>query len=114
MVESRAAPADMDAVFHALASEPRRAMLGRLAGGERTVGDLAGPFEMSVAAVSKHLKVLESAGLVERRAEGRTTVCRLRARPLAEIERWVRRYERFWSTRLDRLEQILAEEDERR
>ena len=67
MVES------LDTVFHALSSEPRRDMLGALAEGERTVGDLASPFDISLAAVSKHLKVLEGAGLVERRVEGRTT-----------------------------------------
>jgi DNA-binding transcriptional ArsR family regulator len=106
MVES------LDAVFHALSSEPRRALLGELAGGERTVGDLASPFEISLAAVSKHLKVLERAGLVERRVEGRTTVCRLRAEPLAEVRDWVRFYESFWTTRLDRLEALLTEEDE--
>jgi DNA-binding transcriptional ArsR family regulator len=104
MVES------LDAVFHALSSEPRRALLGELAGGERTVGDLASPFEISLAAVSKHLKVLEGAGLVERRLEGRTTVCRLRAEPLAEVRDWVNFYETFWSTRLDRLAAVLAEE----
>jgi DNA-binding transcriptional ArsR family regulator len=101
----------LDAVFHALSSEPRRALLDALADGERTVGGLADPFDMSLAAVSKHLKVLESAGLVERRAVGRRTVCRLRAAPLAEVRRWVDTYERFWSTRLDRLEQLLAEDD---
>jgi DNA-binding transcriptional ArsR family regulator len=106
MVES------LDAVFHALSSEPRRAMLGALAGGERTVGDLASPFEISLAAVSKHLKVLEGAGLVERRVEGRTTVCRLRPEPLAEVRDWVSFYERLWTTRLDRLEALLTEEDE--
>lgn len=112
MVESPPAALDMDAVFHALASEPRRAMLGRLAEGDRTVGDLAAPFDMSVAAVSKHLKVLEGAGLVERSHRGRTTVCRLRAAPLADVERWVAHYRRFWTTRLDRLERLLtAEED---
>jgi DNA-binding transcriptional ArsR family regulator len=104
--------ADMDAVFHALSSTPRRALLGTLAEGERTVGGLASPFEMSLAAVSKHLKVLEAAGLVERRSEGRTTVCRLRPEPLAEIEAWLRFYERFWTTRLDRLEQLLTREDD--
>jgi DNA-binding transcriptional ArsR family regulator len=82
-----------------------------VADGERTVGGLADPFDMSLAAVSKHLKVLESAGLVERRAVGRRTMCRLRAEPLAEVRRWVDTYERFWSTRLDRLEQLLAEDD---
>ena len=104
MVES------LDAVFHALSSEPRRALLGELAGGERTVGDLASPFEISLAAVSKHLKVLEGAGLVERRLQGRTTVCRLRAEPLAEVRDWVSFYETFWTTRLDRLAAVLAEE----
>ena len=98
----------MDAVFHALANAPRRAMLGRLADGERTVGDLAGPFDLTVAAVSKHLKVLEGAGLVERRSEGRTTVCRLRPQPLADVEAWVRGYERFWHARLDALDQLLT------
>jgi DNA-binding transcriptional ArsR family regulator len=105
MVES------LDAVFHALSSEPRRDMLGALAEGERTVGDLASPFDISLAAVSKHLKVLELAGLVERRVEGRTTVCRLRPEPLADVRDWVAFIEQFWTTRLDRLEQLLTEED---
>jgi DNA-binding transcriptional ArsR family regulator len=105
MVES------LDAVFHALSSEPRRDMLGALAEGERTVGDLASPFDISLAAVSKHLKVLEVAGLVERRVEGRTTVCRLRPEPLADVREWVAFIEQFWTTRLDRLEQLLTEED---
>ena len=108
MVESLAS--DLDEVFHALSSEPRRAMLGTLALGERTVGDLADPFDISLAAVSKHLMVLEGAGLVERRIEGRTTMCRLRAEPLAEVRQWVAFYEQFWTTRLDRLEQILTGE----
>lgn len=101
----------LDTIFHALSSEPRRTMLGTLAQGERTVGDLADPFDISLAAVSKHLKVLEGAGLVERRVEGRTTVCRLRAQPLAEVREWVAFYERFWTTRLDRLEKLLTGED---
>jgi DNA-binding transcriptional ArsR family regulator len=88
---------DMDAVFHALASAPRREMLSTLADGEQTVGDLASPFTISLAAVSKHLKVLEGAGLVKRRIEGRTTICRLQAEPLVEVERWVAFYERFWT-----------------
>ena len=104
MVES------LDAVFHALSSEPRRALLGALAGGERTVGDLASPFEISLAAVSKHLKVLEGAGLVERRVQGRTTVCRLRPEPLAEAQDWISVYERFWTTRLDRLQALLEDD----
>ena len=83
-------------------------MLGELARGERTVGDLADPFDISLAAVSKHLKVLEAAGLVERRIEGRTTVCRLRAEPLAEVRDWVGFFEQFWAERLDRLQQLLS------
>jgi DNA-binding transcriptional ArsR family regulator len=106
MVEN---PAALDEVFHALASEPRRRMLGALAEGERTVGDLAAPFEMSLAAVSKHIKVLEGAGLVERRPAGRTTICRLTPGPLAEAHEWVAFYERFWNRRLDALEALFAE-----
>src|SRR3954471_19776572 len=105
MVES------LDAVFHALSSEPRREMLGALAEGERTVGDLASPFDISLAAVSKHLKVLELAGLVERRVEGRTTVCRLRSEPLADVREWGVFNKQLWPPRLDRLEQLLTEED---
>lgn len=104
MVES------LDDVFHALSSEPRRAMLRALALGERTVGGLADPFDISLAAVSKHLKVLESAGLVERRVEGRTTICRLRADPLAEVRKWIAFYDQFWNARLDRLQEVLGEE----
>ena len=106
MVES------LDAVFHALSSEPRRDMLGALAEGERTVGDLAGPFEMSLAAVSKHIKVLEGAGLLERRPAGRTTICRLTPGPLAGAHEWVAFYERFWNQRLDSLEALFAEKKE--
>ena len=84
-------------------------MLGSLAEGDRTVGDLADPFDISLAAVSKHLKVLEGAGLVERRVQGRTTVCRLRAEPLADVRQWVDFYERFWTTRIDRLQRLLEE-----
>jgi DNA-binding transcriptional ArsR family regulator len=105
MVES------LDAVFHALSSAPRRSMLSTLAEGERTVGDLADPFAMSLAAVSKHLKVLESAGLVERRVQGRTTVCRLLPEPLVEVREWAAFVERFWASRLDRLERMLIEDD---
>ena len=106
MVES------LDAVFHALSSEPRRDMLGALAEGERTVGDLASPFEISLAAVSKHLKVLEAARLVERRSSGRTTSCRLTPGPLADVREWVDFYERFWTTRLDALEAMFRPEEE--
>jgi DNA-binding transcriptional ArsR family regulator len=96
--------AEMDAVFHALAHSARREMLGSLAGGERTVGELADPFEMSLAAASKHVKVLEEAGLLHRAVRGRRHLCRLAPERLAEASAWLRFYERFWSEHLDRLD----------
>lgn len=101
--------AALDAVFHALADPTRRAMLHRLAGGERSVGELARPFRMSLAAASKHLKVLEGAGLVRRRVAGRIHWCRLEARRLEQARRWLAFYERFWTDRLDALDTLLAE-----
>src|SRR5450432_3625071 len=98
--------AGMDAVFHALAHNARRAMLGRLAAGELTVGELAQPLTMSLAAASKHVKVLERAGLVRLRVEGRRHVCRLEPAPLASAAAWLRFYERHWSERLDALEAL--------
>jgi len=89
--------AEIDAVFHALAHPARRDMLERLAGQERTVSELALTFEMSLAASSKHVKVLEQAGLVHRTVEGRRHVCRLSPQPLGEASEWLRFYERFWS-----------------
>lgn len=103
---------DLDAVFHALADPTRRAMVQMLASGERTVGELAEPFEMSLAAASKHVKVLEGAGLLNRTVEGRTHVCRLHAEPMRSTLEWMRRYERFWGDRLDILESRLLAEDE--
>lgn len=96
--------AGMDAVFHALAHGARRDMLGRLADGELTVGQLAGPLAMSLAAASKHIKVLEGAGLVRRTVDGRRHVCRLDPAPLADATAWLRFYERHWNERLDALE----------
>ncbi len=101
----------LDAVFHALADPTRRAMLNRLADGEATIGDLARPFEMSFAGASKHVKVLEGAGLVRRSIEGRTHRCRLQADTLKDAQSWIARYERFWTGRLDVLEGLLREED---
>jgi DNA-binding transcriptional ArsR family regulator len=100
MVESNA----LDVVFQALADRTRRAMLGRLARGEATVSELAAPFEMSLAAVSKHVKALEKAGLVKRRVEGRTHYCRLEAKPLGKAASWLDHYARFWDERLGELE----------
>lgn len=87
-------------------------MLGRLAERERTIGELATPFRMSLAGASKHVRVLENAGLVTRTIEGRTHRCRLEAARLAEANAWLRRYQRFWSEKLDTLESLLRAEDE--
>lgn len=104
--------APLDTVFHALGDPTRRAMLAGLAGRERTVGELAAPFAMSLAAASKHIKVLERAGLVRRTVRGRTHVCSLDPGPLRAADAWLRRYERFWSGRLDLLDALLSEDDE--
>ncbi|MGA8879087.1 MAG: metalloregulator ArsR/SmtB family transcription factor [Candidatus Korobacteraceae bacterium] len=103
--------ASLDGVFHALSDPTRRAMLRTLASGERHIGELAAPFNMSFAAASKHVKVLESAGLIRRKRQGRRHVCRIDPSPLAAAERWLRFYERFWTKRLDALEALLKEED---
>jgi DNA-binding transcriptional ArsR family regulator len=101
----------LDAVFHALGDLTRRRMLMRLADGERTVGQLAEPFSMSLAAASKHIKALEVAGLIRREIQGRTHVCHLNAGPLSTADEWLRYYERFWDSRLDRLEALLRLDD---
>nr|WP_163502679.1 metalloregulator ArsR/SmtB family transcription factor [Halomonas socia] len=97
----------LDRVFHALADPTRRLLLERLAAGERKVGELAEPFPISLAAVSKHVRVLEQAGLVERRIQGRAHFCRLQPEPLAAAEQWLSFYEGFWSQRLNALEAAL-------
>ena len=102
----------LDAVFHALSDPTRRAILHRLTKGERSISDLATPFNMSLAGASKHIKVLEGAGLVRRRIAGRTHICRLEAVRLAEAQQWLSTYEKFWTARLDDLEAILREEDQ--
>ena len=103
----------LDSVFHALGDATRRQMLGDLAGGARTVGQLAAPFSISLAAASKHIKALEHAGLVRRQVRGRTHWCRLDPGPLESAHAWLSFYERFWSERLDVLERLLSEEDAR-
>ena len=104
----------LDTVFHALGDATRRRMLRELAGGERTVGQLAAPFSISLAAASKHIKALESAGLIRREVRGRTHHCRLEPGPLAGAHEWLGFYERFWTGRLDVLERLLREADEPR
>ena len=88
-------------------------MLAELSYGERTVGQLAEPFAMSLAAASKHIKVLESAGLIRREIRWRTHVCRLEPGPLARAHEWLGFYEHFWNDRLDDLERLLREEREK-
>ena len=99
----------MDSVFHALAHGARRDMLGRLAEGELTVGELAEPLTMSLAAASKHIQVLERAGLVQRTVDGRRHVCRLEPAPLRSASQFLRFYERYWDERLDALEGLFRE-----
>lgn len=101
----------LDSVFHALGDPTRRRMLRELANEERTVSQLAKPFSMSLAAASKHIKALEAAGLIQREVRGRTHLCRLNPGPLASAHEWLRFYERFWTNRLDALEQLLRSED---
>ncbi|CAN1722297.1 DNA-binding transcriptional ArsR family regulator [Hyphomicrobium sp. 1Nfss2.1] len=101
----------LDAVFHALGDATRRHMLRELANGERSVSQLAEPFSISLAAASKHIKALESAGLIHREVRGRTHLCRLAPGPLASAHEWLCFYERFWTERLDVLDQLLRSED---
>src|SRR5690242_1152204 len=98
----------MDAVFQALAHDARREMLRRLSLGDLTVTELAEPLTMSLAAASKHIKVLERAGLVHRTVDGRRHVCRLNPSPLASATAWLRFYERHWDERLDALSDLLS------
>ena len=99
----------LSTTFAALADPTRRAILTRLAGGEATVGELAAPFEMSLPAISKHLRVLENAGLIARGREAQWRPCRLEAEPLKEVADWVERYRRHWEESFDRLDEYLRE-----
>lgn len=99
--------AELDRIFHALADPTRRAILSRLANGELTVGELAEPLPMSLAAASKHIKVLEQSGLVRRSVRWRTHVCALNAKPLAAAKDWISFYEQFWDERFGVLEELL-------
>jgi len=103
-----AASADrLTATFAALADPTRRAILARLASGETSVTELARPFDMTLPAVSKHLKVLERAGLIARGREAQWRPCRLEATPLREVFDWVEHYRRFWEASFDRLDEYL-------
>ena len=99
----------LDATFSALADPTRRAILARLAAGEANVTELAKPFAMSQPAISKHLKVLERAGLISRGRDAQSRPCRLESRRLKEATEWMDRYRRFWDAGLDRLDAYLGE-----
>ncbi len=100
---------DLDAVFAALADPTRRAILSRLAAGEASVNEIAAPFEISQPAVSKHLKVLERAGLVERDIDKQRRPARLKAEPMAAAVRWLDEFRQFWSSSFDQLDELLEE-----
>jgi DNA-binding transcriptional ArsR family regulator len=103
------APDPISSTFAALADPTRRAILARLAGGEASVTELAQPFEMTLPAVSKHLKVLERAGLIARGREAQWRPCRLEAAPLKDVADWVERYRQNWEESFDRLDDYLRE-----
>jgi DNA-binding transcriptional ArsR family regulator len=102
-------PDHLSSTFAALADPTRRAILGRLVSGEASVTELAEPFEMSMPAISKHLKVLEHAGLIARGREAQWRPCRLEAGPLKGVADWVEHYRRFWEQSLDRLDEYLRD-----
>jgi DNA-binding transcriptional ArsR family regulator len=106
---AKAPSARLDATFAALADPTRRAILARLALGETSVTELAKPFQMSLPAVSKHLKVLERAGLIVRGREAQWRPCRLEPTALKQVDEWLERYRRLWAERLDRLEEYLRD-----
>lgn len=103
---------DLDGVFHALADPTRRAIIGALARGPQTVGEISRPFDISLPAVSKHLKVLERARLVTRQVRGREHHCSLNPETLASAHDWLSFYAGFWQERLDALDALLAREDD--
>ena len=102
----------LDSTFAALADPTRRAIMSRLALGEANVSELAEPFSISLPAISKHLRVLEDAGLLVRRKEGRTHHCNLRTEPLGDAVEWIEEARRFWSDRFDALEEFLKQPPE--
>jgi DNA-binding transcriptional ArsR family regulator len=99
----------LDATFHALADPTRRAILARLSEGEASVAALAAPFSISQPAISKHLKVLDAAGLVSRRPDAQRRLCRLEGAPLLEASQWLWGYRKFWDASFERLDNLLAD-----
>lgn len=105
---------DLTAVLGAISHPSRRAIIARLAKGPARVTEIAQPFDMSLNAVSKHLKVLEEAGLIHREKQGRDHIIEFRAKPLKQVAGWVHEYERFWNEHLDRLESYFIEKRKRK
>jgi DNA-binding transcriptional ArsR family regulator len=105
-------PAQLDSIFHALADSTRRAILQDVARKEKTVGEIAKPYRMSLAAVSKHLKVLEGADLIAREKRGSFQMVRLNAAPLRSAEQWLAHYQKFWTRQLDALQEFIEGEKE--
>lgn len=99
----------LTATFSALADPTRRAILARLSLGEATVGELAEPFDITLQAISRHLKVLETAGLISRGREAQWRPCRLEAQPLKDVDGWLQRYRRMWEQSFDKMDDYLAE-----
>ena len=110
--EAKARTSQLDSVFHALSDSTRRSILRDIAKRKKTVGQIAKPYDMSLAAVSKHLRVLENARLVEREKQGSFQVVRLKAEAMKPAQAWIAYYEQFWNRQLDALQQLLTEEDE--
>lgn len=102
---------NLDNLFHALADPTRRSMLQALALQNLSIGELAEPFEMSLTAASKHIRVLEQAGLINRQVQGRNHICELNAAPMHGGLEWIQHYQRFWNPQLDTLEQLLQKPD---
>lgn len=102
---------NLDNLFHALADPTRRSMLQALALQNLSIGELAEPFEMSLTAASKHIRVLEQAGLINRKVQGRNHICELNAAPMHGGLEWIQHYQRFWNQQLDTLEQLLQKPD---
>ncbi len=109
MVQQLSPPDRLSATFAALADPTRRAILSKLASGQVSVNELAAPFSMSLPAVSKHLKVLERAGLITRARQAQRRPCKLKAKPLKEASAWMEHYRRFWEESFDRLDDYLKE-----
>jgi DNA-binding transcriptional ArsR family regulator len=110
-VDERWAPPALDRTFHALADPTRRRIVATLAARDHTIGNLAAPLPMSLVAVSKHIAVLERAGMLSRTRSGRAQVCTLVGQPLGEASDWLEHHRLFWAARLDSLERYLDEEE---